>query len=69
MDKNENFQEFTGKMGGLKVKGMIKDIEQKMANGLEVSAAPVNQEEEKHLKYVREANQKSSENANSSSFS
>lgn len=59
MSKNRNFHGLSGKIGGLAVKGMIQSVEEDMAEGKQVSAAPSSPEEAEHLKNVKEANTKS----------
>lgn len=53
---NSKYHGLRGKIGGLAVKGMIRDVEQKMAEGYPVSAAPTSQAEAEHLEKIRQAN-------------
>lgn len=54
-DKTENF----GKIGGLAVKNMIEEVEQRMAAGEHVNAAPTSSAEADLLRQVKEENRKS----------
>lgn len=59
MSKNKGFTGLSGKIGGLAVKGMIADVEAKMAAGEVIDTGPANAAEAEHLQHVRSANQKS----------
>lgn len=52
-----------GKVGGHMVKSMIEEVEEKMAAGEHVSAAPSSQAEAELLDYVKQENRKSAERA------
>lgn len=52
------FQGSSGKIGGLAVKGMIRDTEQRMANGESVITGPESPEERAHLQQVKAANER-----------
>lgn len=49
----------SGTIGGLAVKGMIRDVEQAMMNGATISAAPSSQDEADLLEQVKEENRRS----------
>jgi len=55
---NRSNKEITSKQAGNIVKHMIADVENKMAAGMQISAKPSSEEEEKALQKIREANQK-----------
>lgn len=42
MSKKGQYTGLRGKIGGLAVKGMIRNIEQQMANGMQINAGPNN---------------------------
>ncbi len=60
---SHNFRGISGKIGGLAVKGMIRDVEQRMANGEHISAAPNSEEEAAVLQQVKAANEQSGQSA------
>ena len=56
MAKKGEFRGLGGKIAGNAVKGMIREVEQRMASGEVISAAPSSPEEADLLKQVREEN-------------
>lgn len=58
MSRNPD-REITGKRAGNMVKHIIEDVEQKMADGVQVSAGPVSEADAKALQKAREENRKS----------
>lgn len=60
---SNNSKGIPGKMGGLAVKNMIEDVEKRMANGEQVSAAPSSPEEAALLQQVKAENKNSSHSA------
>ena len=63
MSKNkDNHLHNKGMFGGMAVKHMIEEVEDKMAQGMHVSAKPSSAEEEKELEHARAENKKSENN-------
>lgn len=60
---SDNFQGLSGKIGGLAVKGMIREAEERMANGEHISAAPNNPDEAAQLQRVKAENKQSGQTA------
>lgn len=60
---NPKYMGLSGKIGGLAVKGMIQEVEQQMAAGRHISAAPGSREEADLLHAVRHENAESAKRA------
>ena len=52
-------QETIGKVGGHVVRHMIEEVEQEMADGKQVSAKPINENDAKALQNARKENHRS----------
>lgn len=61
-DKSKNYEQI-GKVGGHVVKSMIEEVEEKMAAGEHVSAAPSSPAEAELLNDVKRENRESAERA------
>lgn len=53
----------SGKMGGMAVQSMVKEMEKRMAAGEHVSAAPTDSAEAELLHWVKQENEQSARNA------
>ena len=63
MSKGKNPAALSGRIGGLAVKNMIEAVEEKMAHGETVSAAPASEAEAQLLQEVQQENQQSARRA------
>ncbi len=63
MSKKKNYAGLSGKIGGLAVKGMIRDVEQRLMNGEHIPAGASSPEEAAELAETRRKNQESAEQA------
>jgi hypothetical protein len=59
----KNYNGLNGKIGGLAVKGMIREVERQMVAGKTISAAPSSPQEAESLMKIRMENKQSAQNA------
>ncbi len=63
MSKKKQNPALSGHIGGMAVRQMIESVEEQIAAGVHVSAAPSSQDEAKRLEQVKKENQASGQNA------